>query len=94
MTALIITDIRKSNSARGLDLITAVIYSVDNYESDLILSLAKKSFNGLLVLERSTAGKEIPEIGVRKGDQFIRIWANQGHGLSIGSEIRLDGLSA
>ena len=52
--------------------------------------MSKKSRDGLLVLESTTADKELPAIGVRKGDQFIHMWAKLGHGLKVGEEMRLD----
>ena len=48
-------------------------------------SLDEKS---LLVLESATAEEEIPAIGVRCGDQYIRIRAKPDHGLMVGEEIQ------
>jgi hypothetical protein len=91
MTSLIITDIRKSNSERGFDLITAILLSSEGNDTSGLMSLAKKSCNGLLILENSTAERDLPSIGVRRGDQFLRIWAPSGHGLCAGEEIRFCG---
>jgi hypothetical protein len=88
VTDLIITDIRKSHSDNGFDLITAIILNRVDYDPRR-LSLAKKKCDGLLVLESGTAEMELPSIGVRKGDLFIRMWAKSNHGLVAGKEIRL-----
>ena len=90
MTDLIITDIRKSGFGNDFDLITAIILDEESYRNHRPFSAPKKSRNGLLVLESTTADKELPTIGVRKGDQFIHMWAKPGHGLKVGEEIRLD----
>lgn len=52
--------------------------------------MSKKSRNGLLVLGNTTADKELPVIGVLKGDQFIHMWAKLGRGLKVWEGIRLD----
>ncbi len=90
MTDLIITDIRKSGFNNDFDLITAIILGKENIRDDQPYSMSKKSREGLLVLESATADKELPTIGVRKGDQFIHMWAKPGHGLEVGKEIRFD----
>lgn len=90
MTDLIITDIRKSGFNNDFDLITAIILGEENYGNHQPFSVSKKSRDGLLVLESATADKELPAIGVRKGDQFIHMWAKPSHGLKVGEEIRLD----
>ena len=90
MTDLIITDIRRSGFNNDFDLITAIILGEENYKDLRPFSVQRKSREGLLVLESATADKELPEIGIRKGDQFIHMWARPGHGLNVGEEIRLD----
>lgn len=90
MTGLMITDIRKSDYNSGFDLVTAIILSTENCEDAQLLSMVKKRCNSLLVLESSTAEDEIPAIGVRKGDQFIRMWASPDHKLKIGDEMQFD----
>jgi hypothetical protein len=90
MTNLIITDIRKSGFNNDFDLITAIILGEENCGDHPPFSISKKSCNSLLFLESATAEKELPTIGVRKGDQFIHMWAKPGHGLKVGKEIRLD----
>ena len=90
MTDLIITDIRKSGFNNDFDLITAIILGKKNCRYHRPCSMSRKSREGLLVLESTTADKELPAIGVRKGDQFIHMWAKPGHGLEVGEEIRLD----
>ena len=89
MTSLKITDIRKSRCDKGFDLVTAIFLSRAGYDASGLRSLNEKS---LLVLECATAEEEIPAIGVRSGDQYIRIRAKLGHGLMVGKEIRLNGI--
>jgi len=82
MTSLMITDIRKSCCDKGFDLVTAIFLSRVGYD---LRSLDEKS---LLVLESATAEEAIPAIGVRCGDQYIRIRARPDHGLIVGEEIQ------
>ena len=89
MTSLMITDIRKSCCDRGFDLVTAIFFSRDSDDTIGLRSLDEIS---LLVLESATAQEEIPAIGVRCGDQYIRLRAKPDHGLMVGEEIRLDGM--
>ena len=87
MIDVIITDIRKSHSDSGFDLITAIILSRIDY--DPRLSLDREKYDGLLVLESGIAERELSPIGVQKGDRFIRMWAKPSHGLVTGKEIRI-----
>jgi len=91
MARLIITDIRKSSTIGDFDLLTAVILDAQEPSEQCILMLAKKSCKGLLILESSIADKEFPDIGVRRGDQFLRMWSNPDHGLTVGEELRFEG---
>ena len=88
MTGLVITDIRRSGTFSSFDLLTAVILDANGHDNQHILSLAKKNCKGLLILESAIADKEFPNIGVRRGDQFLRMWANLDHGLQVGEELR------
>jgi hypothetical protein len=90
VTALIITDVRESGCNSDMDLITCVILSAENCDAHHISSTAKKNCKNLLVLESATANVELPAIGVHKGDQFIRMWANPDHGLKVGEEIQFE----
>lgn len=85
MTLLMITDIRKSCCDIGFDLVTAVFLNRVGYDASQLRYLDEKI---LLVLESATAEEEIPAIGVRCGDQYIRMRANPGHGLMLGEEIQ------
>lgn len=89
MTSLMITDIRKSCCDRGFDLVTAILLSRDGYDASRLKSLDGRS---LLVLESATAEEEMAAIGVRCGDQYIRMRAKPDHGLMVGEEIRFDGI--
>jgi hypothetical protein len=88
MTSLVITDIRKSCCNSGFDLITAIFLSGDGNDASRMTSCAGKSGFILLVLESATDKEELPAIGVRRDDQFIRMQANPNHGLMVGEEIR------
>jgi hypothetical protein len=85
MTQLIITDIRKSCCDTRFDLITAIFLSRDCSETRGRMYLDERS---ILVLESATAQGEIPAIGVRCGDQYIRLRAKPDHGLMVGDEIQ------
>jgi len=85
MTQLIITDIRKSCCDTRFDLITAIFLSRDGSETRGQMYLDERS---ILVLESATAQGEIPAIGVRCGDQYIRLRAKPDHGLMVGDEIQ------
>jgi hypothetical protein len=86
---LIITDIRKSNALNGFDLLTAIVLNFEGQDESRILSMAKKYCNSLLILESATAEKDHPEIGVRCGDQFLRMWIKTHHNFKVGDEICL-----
>jgi hypothetical protein len=90
MTELIITDIRRSDYNGDFDLITAMFLGNGNPASSHHLSAAKDIFNYSLVLESATAEKDLPPLGLRKGDQFIRMWARLGHGLEVGEKMQLN----
>ena len=86
MPDLIITDIRKSYFYSEFDLITAIILSVTDHDHRLS-SPVKKSCCRLLVFEGATSEEELTMIGVRKGDQFIRMLTEPNHGLNVGDGI-------
>lgn len=88
MTSLMITDIRKSSCDSNFDLVTAIFLSTNGYDASKLVSFAKKSCKGLLVLESAIAEEEVPSIGVRRGDQFIRMRARPDHGLKVGEKIQ------
>ncbi|MDM7935316.1 MAG: hypothetical protein QUS08_08025 [Methanothrix sp.] len=85
MPLLRITDIRGSCD-RGSDLITAIILDEEPKGSRPL------DGRNLLMLESATAEGEMPAIGAHSGDQYIRMLAKPGHGLSVGEVIRLDGV--
>jgi len=88
MTSLKITDIRKSCCNSGFDLITAIFLSGEGYDAIRITSFFERSGFRLLFLESGTAEEELPAIGVRQGDHFLRMRANPDHGLKVGEEVR------
>jgi hypothetical protein len=89
MTSLMITDIRKSSCYKGFDLVTGIFLNSAGYDASGLRYLDEKS---LLVLECASAEEEIPVIGVRGGDQNIRIRAKPDHGLMVREDIRLNGM--
>lgn len=89
ITLLVITDTRKITSERDFDIVTAILTSQEVHDASRLISLDKKSYNDPLILESAMADKELPSIGVQKGDQFLRIWAPSGHGLFTGEKLRL-----
>jgi hypothetical protein len=89
MTALMVTNVRKSGCNSDMDLITCVLMSGEhNYAH--ISRAVKMNSQDLLALESATADVELPAIGIHKGDQFIRMWASPDHGLKVGEKILLD----
>jgi len=46
----------------------------------------------IVILESATAQKESPQIGVRRGDQYVRIKLKINHGLCVGEAITFDGM--
>jgi hypothetical protein len=89
VTALIITDIKKSSCDDRFDLITAVVSNFESFRECSLLDETKKRFSDMLVLESATATEEISSINVHKGDLFMRLWARSNHGLTVGEEITL-----
>ena len=89
MTSLKITDIRRSSSNSRFDLVTAIFLSGDGFDASRITSFIERSGFSLLFLESATAEEELPAIGVRRGDHFLRMRADADHGLKVGEEIRL-----
>jgi len=80
---------KKQLLRQRIDLVTAVFLSREDYDASGLRSLDERS---LLVLESATAEEEIPTIGVRRGDQYIRMRAKPDHGLIVGEEIQLDSM--
>jgi hypothetical protein len=91
ITALIITEIRKSKSLSDFDLLTAVFLNSEGCDDSCIQSSFKKSCNGLVILESATAEQDLPDIGVKCGDRFLRMWAKPYHGLMVGDEMWFEG---
>ncbi len=85
MTSLMITDIRKSGCDGVFDLITAIFLSSDGHDVNALRTFDERI---LLALESSIAQEEMPAIGVRCGDQYIRLRAKPDHGLNIGEKLR------
>ncbi len=88
MTSLVITDIRKSCCDRGFDLVTAVFIRRKCDCADRLKSVDRR---GILVLESATARQDYPDIGVHRGDQYMRLRAKSDLGLKRGEAIHLDG---
>jgi hypothetical protein len=90
MTALIVTDVRKSGCNSDMDLITFVLLSGEHSDAHYASRVAMKDSQDLLALESATADVELPALGIHKGDQFIRMWASPDHGIRVGEEIFLE----
>ena len=88
VTSLMVTNIKESCD-REFDLITAKFLNGSGYASRKVKPLDRRS---LLVLESATAKREMEEIGVLCGDQFIRLKARKNHGLAVGDAITFDGV--
>ncbi len=89
MTPLMITDIRKSCCDRDFDLVTAVFLDNDNHNLDGLRSIDEKC---IVILESATAQKESTQIGVRRGDRYIRMKLKINHGLCVGEAITFDAM--
>jgi hypothetical protein len=74
------------------DLITAIIIGTEGQDNCHIPSLDNKNCGELLILESSTAEEDFPDIGVQRGDRFLRMWAKPGHGLAVSEELRFEDL--
>lgn len=90
MTQLMITDIRKSYCDRGFDLVTAIFLGNQNHNLDGLRSIDEKC---IVILESATAQKESPQIGVRSGDQYIRMKLKINHGFCVGDAITFNGMN-
>lgn len=90
MTSIMITDIRKSGCDSGFDLVTAIFPNKEVCDTGLMKPLDSRC---ILILESATSRLENPEIGVHPGDQYIRMRAKKGHGLRVGEEVQLDGIT-
>ncbi len=85
VTSLMVTNIKESCD-REFDLVTAKFLNGSVYVSRKVKPLDRRS---LLVLESATAKRDMAELGVLCGDQFIRMRARKNHGLEMGDAITL-----
>jgi len=89
MTALLITDIRKSCD-REFDLITAILLNGTAYHARGSRLMPERD---LLILESATAQEEMADIGVRCRDQYLRLKVKKEHGLAVGDAITFDDMN-
>lgn len=89
MTTLIITDVKYSTWKLGQDIITAVIAGSESENFYHFLTQVKEFCQCQMILESATAIYDQPEIGVKKGDFYFRMWSNLDHGLKAGDELVL-----
>jgi len=75
MASLRITDIRRNCCDSGSDLVNAIFLNKEVCDSEKLNPLI-----GILILESATAGQTNPEIGVHRGEQYVRMRAKPGHG--------------
>lgn len=90
MATLIITDIKCSKWDTNQDIITAVIANAESDDFSCLLIQIKKLLHGRTILESATAVEDLPEIGVKKGDFYIRMQSSFDHGLKAGDKLVLD----
>jgi hypothetical protein len=91
MTKLIITNIKCSKWDIGQDIITAVITNARSDDISRLLIRAKELCLCQMILESAAAAEDHPQIGVKKGDLYLRMQSSLDHGLKVGDEIALDG---
>lgn len=89
MTTLIITDIKGSKWDINRDIITAVIVNAESDDFYCLLVQVKNLFQGQII-ESATAAEDLPEIGVKNGDFYIRMQSSINHGLKAGDKLALD----
>lgn len=54
-----------------------------------LLAQAKECCRATEILESKIAEEEILDVGIKKGDLFLRMRASSWHGLSVGDELTL-----
>lgn len=89
MTTLIITDIKGSKWDINQDIITAVIANAESDDFYCLLVQVKNLFQGRII-ESATASEDLPEIGINKGDFYIKMQSSINHGLKAGDKLDLD----
>ena len=65
---------------------------IANAESDdfyYLLVQVKNLFQGRII-ESATASEDLPEIGINKGDFYIKMQSSINHGLKAGEKLVLD----
>lgn len=72
MTTLIITNIKGCKWNINQDIITAVIANVESDDFYYLLVQVKNLFQGRII-ESATASEDLPEIGIDKGDIYIKM---------------------
>jgi len=90
MTTLIITDIKCSKWDIGQDIITAVIANAESEDFSSLLTQAKELCQCQMILESAAAAEDLPLIGAKKGDLYLRMQSSLDHGLKVGDELALD----
>lgn len=90
MTTLIITDIKCSKWDIGQDIITAVVVNAESEDLSCMLAQAKELCQARIVLESATVAEDLPQFGVKKGDQYVRMQSSFDHGLKVGDELTID----
>jgi hypothetical protein len=90
MTKLIITNIKCSKWDIGQDIITAVIANAESEDFSRLLIQAKELCQCQMILESTIATEDHPQIGVKKGNLYLRMLSSFDHGLTVGEELVLD----
>ena len=74
------------------DIITAVIAKRESEDFAALLTQAKEHCRALEILESNIAEEAIPDVGIKKGDLFLKMRAPSRHGLNVGDELGMDRL--
>jgi len=90
MTALIITDIKCSKWDVDQDIITAVVVNAESEDLSCMLAQAKELCQARIILESATVAEDLTQLGVKKGDLYIRMQSSSDHGLKVGDELVID----
>ena len=90
MTALIITDIKCSKWDVGQDIITAVVVNAESEDLSHLLTEAKELCRARIILESATVAEDLPQLGVKRGDLYLRMQSSFDHGLRVGDELAID----
>jgi hypothetical protein len=90
MAALIITDIKCSKWDVDQNIITAIVVNADSEDLSCMLAQAKELCRARIILESATVAEDLTQLGVKKGDLYIRMQSSSDHGLKVGDELAIE----